>query len=117
MCAMANLKAAVATALIGLASCSGDRTEIDARVQHWKSVLQTVAPVGATRSDLEAWSKANGFNFHYLPQQQELYANVEQVPVRGLKFPCSQWNIIAEIKLDVDGHATGNKVSAVGTCI
>jgi len=61
-------------------------------------------------------SQANGVKFDYLRQQQELYANVEKVPEPGLKFPCSEWNIIVEITLDADGHAKDSSVRAVGTC-
>ena len=110
-------KVVIAGAFIGLAACSGDRTEFDARVQHWKSSIEAAAIPGTPRAQLEAWAKENGIQFHYLQQQHELYANVETLPEPGLKFPCSKWNVIAEISLDADDRAVVSHVQTVGTCL
>jgi len=104
-------------AIVFLTSCAEDQTQLHARIADWQQRLEVAVPVGKPRSDIEAWAVAHGLRLEYLPAQNEMYGNVEQVPVKGIKFPCSQWNIIVSVHLDSSGDAVRNEVRAVGSCL
>jgi len=74
-------------------------------------------PRGTTKEQAIAWGKANGARFDYLSEQRVLYATVERIPVQGLRFPCSEWNVTLTVMLDKDDRVLGGKVATVGSCV
>jgi hypothetical protein len=106
-----------ALAIATLPACAGDNHVLQERVAYWRSALSQGVPNGSSKEMALKWAKDRKVNFDYLEQQHWLYANVEQVPVSGIPFPCSQWNIILIVSFDATAHSVKNEVSTVGTCI
>ena len=102
--------------LLCVASCRQDTSEFDAKIEYWNQSLLQV-PLGSSTEQITNWAKSHKVNFTYLPEQQQFYANVERVPVKGIRFPCGEWNIIIVINVDQSGHATKNEVRQVGSCV
>ena len=109
--------ALAALAIATLPACAGDNHVLQERVAYWRDTLSLGVPSGSSKEMAVGWAKGRQIEFDYLEQQHWLYANVEQVPVSGIPFPCSQWNIILKVSFDATGHSVKNEVSTVGTCI
>jgi hypothetical protein len=106
-----------ALAIATLPACAGDNHILQERVSYWRDALSEGVPIGSSKEAALEWGKSHKVKFDYLEQQHWLYANVEQVPVSGIPFPCSHWNIILKISFDTSDHSMSNEVSQVGTCV
>lgn len=100
-----------------LFSCSTDHGELNARVKYWQTLLDNEVPYGTDIEKIKKWGESKNIKFDYLKQQKWLYSNVEQIPVKGIKFPCSEWNIILKIIINSNGKSIKNEVSKVGSCV
>lgn len=111
------MRVPIALLLVGLTSCSGHNEQLAQRRAYWEAALQQNVPVGTTKDQIMSWGLSQGVEFRTVPPDHWLYANVESVPVEGIKFPCSQWNIILKVSLDASDRAAGHEISQVGTCL
>jgi hypothetical protein len=100
-----------------LFGCEKDQSRLEARVTFWQQALARDVPPGTTVQRINEWGAAHNIKFDYLEKQQWLYANVERVPVSGIHFPCSEWNIILKITVDNVGRSVKHDVSTVGSCV
>lgn len=100
-----------------LTACANGHSQLQERVTFWQNTLAKEVPIGTSTERIKEWGVAHHIKFDYLELQHWLYANVEAVPEKGIPFPCSEWNIILKISIDVTGHSTKNEVSTVGSCI
>jgi hypothetical protein len=83
----------------------------------WDATIEKQVPIGTGRSKVEAWVAANTILLRYDADRNQLYGVVEKVPEPGLKFPCSDWNVIVEIRFDTRGRVLNHFVHTVGTCL
>jgi hypothetical protein len=106
-----------ALVLATLTACAGDNHALQERVTYWRDALSLGVPIGSSKEVALEWAKSHNVKFDYLEQQHWLYANVERIPVSGIQFPCSEWNIILKVSLDATGHSVKNEVRQMGSCI
>ena len=99
-----------------LAGCSQDTHDFDKRLGYWQHSLKEL-PLGSSSDQVTRWGKSHGIELSFLPEQRQFYANVERIPVNGIKFPCSEWNIIIQITMDKAGRSIKNEVGQVGSCV
>jgi hypothetical protein len=101
-------------------ACSSPSEDVHARLQaresYWRELLRAEASPGTDRAAIEQWAHRQSIPVTYLPGQNWIYGNVEQVPDSGNWF-CSSWNIIVTIQLDARGKAVSNTVYSVGSCM
>jgi hypothetical protein len=109
--------ALAALAIATLPACARDNHVLQERIAYWRDTMSQGVPHGSSKETALAWAKEHNVKFDYYEQQHWLYANVEQVPVSGIPFPCSQWNIILTVSFDATGHSVNNEVSTVGSCL
>ena len=100
-----------------LASCKQDTSELDSRVEYWNHSLSRELPLGSSTEQIKHWAKSHKVEFLFLPEQHQFYANVERVPVKGIRFPCGEWNIIIQVTVDSSGHSAKNEIHQVGGCV
>jgi len=98
-------------------ACSTDNSVLNARVKYWQTLLNNEVPIGTDIEKIKIWGESKNIKFDYMKQQKWLYSNVEQIPVKGIKFPCSEWNIILKIIINNNGKSVENEVSKVGSCV
>jgi len=111
------MKAAFAVLLtLCLVACQQDSSELRSRVAVWSQRL-TELPAGSSSPEIQRWAASHKVHFTFLSEQRQFYANVERVPVKGLHFPCSEWNIIITVSVDPSGHSTKSSVQQVGACV
>src|SRR6185437_1976142 len=101
---------------LSLASCEQGTSNVHERMEVWSQRVAKL-PAGSSSPQIQLWAKSYKVNFMFLPQQRQFSANVESVPVKGIGFPCSAWNIIVIVSVDQSGHSTKNIVQSVGTCV
>jgi len=99
-----------------LTSCRQDTGALDQRVAFWNQSLSEV-PVGSSSEQVKHWADQHNVEFMYLEEQHQFYANVERVSLKGIRFPCGEWNIIIKITTDASGHSIKNEIDQVGTCV
>ena len=107
---------ALVLTLFLLTSCRQDTGALDQRVAFWNQSLSEV-PVGSSSEQVKQWADRHDVKFIYMEEQHQFYANVERVPVKGIRFPCGEWNIIIKITIDASGHTIKNEIGQVGTCV
>jgi hypothetical protein len=97
--------------------CASDQSKVQERIAFWKETLAREVPLGTPADQIQEWGSAHKIKFDYLEKQRWLYAIAEMIPETGIRFPCSQWNIILKISIDGGGRSVKNDVSAVGSCV
>lgn len=90
---------------------------IQERKSYWTKLMETEIPIGSTSQEIEEWNKRHDLNMRWVGGRDFYNGNVEQVPDAGIGFPCSQWNVIIDIHVGLDGKSTSQNVHSVGTCI
>jgi len=111
------LIALAALAIAALPACTGDNHVLQERIAYWRDAMSQGVPHGSSKETALEWVKGHNVKFDYYEQQHWLSANVEQVPVSGIPFPCTQWNIILTVSFDATGHSVNNEVSTAGSCL
>lgn len=100
-----------------LVACANGETKLQERLTFWRGILAKEVPIGTSAENIKKWGLTHKVKLDYLEHQHWLYANVEVVPIDGIPFPCSEWNIILKISIDDTGHSSKNDVSPVGSCL
>lgn len=103
--------------VLSLTSCREGSAHLDAQVKTWDRTITQDLPVGSSTVQIEQWGKVHKIHFTHRPEDHQFSANVEKFPVTGIRFPCTNWNVIVLIKLDQSGHSTKNNVYGVGDCL
>jgi hypothetical protein len=111
------MRVIVAALIVALIGCSTHNEQLARRRAYWDEALKQNVPTGTTKEQIISWGKSQGVAFNPVPQNHWLIANVERVAVEGIKFPCSEWNIIVTVTLDAHEKATRYEISQVGTCV
>ena len=92
-------------------------SRIHKRVAYWKSLVDKELPPGSAKESVQQWGKDHHLNLIWVSSKNLFDANVEQIPVVGIGFPCDEWNIIIEIYIGNDGKSVRREVYSVGSCI
>jgi hypothetical protein len=92
------------------------------RTAFWRSRLDAAVRVGESRDEAEQLlAKAipdRDVNARiYDPAQRKLVILPEVIKAVGVAFPCSEWVILVDIKLDLRDRVISKTVTAAGVCI
>ena len=87
------------------------------RAYYWKTSINKELPLGSSEQAIKEWGLGRNLHLEFSPNRNSYEANVEQVPVVGMSFPCSEWNIIVDIYVGMDGKSSKQDVHMVGSCI
>lgn len=101
--------------LLVLAGCTGNRQQLNERIEVWKVKVATGVPLGADQSHVNSWAQQQGITFSYDRNENRYSALVEKLPGDGLV--CAEWYILVGIKMDSQGKAWKHDVTSAGTCL
>jgi hypothetical protein len=77
-------------------------SRIQKRIAYWQSWIDSELPIGATKVSVEEWLKQHP-NFKEQNPGISFKGVVEEIPVVGIRFPCSSWKIGIDIYIGQEG--------------
>ena len=92
-------------------------SRIQERIAYWESLIDTEVPSGTRKETVEYWGKQRQLNLNWIPDKNIFRAKVDQIPVAGIRFPCSEWNVIIDIYIGNNGKSLRREVRPFGICL
>jgi hypothetical protein len=102
--------------LFQLTACSYGDTGLPERLSYWRAEVRRGIPIGANREAVAKWASDRGLHSIYFAEQSTLWTELEAVPVRGLKYPCTAWVIYLSTHINSVGHVDHKELSTSKRC-